>query len=569
MKYILFLFVILLSCQKKNQSKSNTLNYALSDEVRTLDPAKSYDAISAKIIYQVLEPLYQYHYHKRPYTLVPLVADGMPTIKNSGKTYIIKIKKNISYHPHVVFGNRTRYLKAQDFITQIKRLAFIKTGSNGWWLFDGKIKGINKFRKNAKTVEDIKSQTIEGLTALDDHTLRIDLNSPYPQMLFALAMSFTSPMPIEIVEKYNNRLNDVLIGTGPYVLKKWLRMSSLILEKNPSYNHDVYPSEGDRYAHANSLLKDADRKLPFIDKINFKIIKEGQTQWFNFLSGKIDVLTLPKDKYELAVEAGRLKDEIKKKNIKLQISPTLTYWWLSFSMEDPLLGKNIFLRKAIAHAFDTEKFITRFTNNIGQKANSIFPPGTPGYNPSRKLPYEYNLKKAKEYLIKAGYPGGKGLPEFNFDVRGIATLNRQQGEFLTQQMSLIGLKINFVTNTFPEFLRKSEQRKLQFWQDGWSMDYPDAENTLQLLTKKSHSPGPNSTMYHNPKFEELYSKLKYLKNGEEKYKIMEQMEDIIFKDIPWVMQYYTRSYILFYDHVSNFRNSDIINNHFKYLRIKK
>jgi ABC-type transport system substrate-binding protein len=569
MRLLIITFFLLVSCQKDRQEEANTLNYLLTDEIRTLDPAKSFDSISATIVYQCLEPLYQYHYHKRPYTIIPLVAASLPLIENNGTKYTIKIKENIKYHEHAVFDGKERFLKADDFITQIKRLAYLKTNSNGWWLFDGKIKGLNKFRKLAKNLKDFETIKVSGLKALDDHTLEINLTEAYPQMLSALAMSFTAPVPLELVKKYENRLSDILIGTGPFILSKWSRLSSVKLVKNKFYEHDKYPSEGDRYAHSHKLLKDAGRKLPFVDTVNFKIIKENQTQWLNFLSGKVDLLTIPKDNYDYAISGGRLKEDIKKKNIKLQISPTLTYWWLSFNMEDPILGKNKNLRKAFSHAFDTERFITLFTNNIGQKANSIFPPGIPGYNPSKKLPYSYDLKKAKEYLKKAGYPNGKGLGVLNFDVRGISAVNRQQGEFLKTQMAKIGIKIKVITNTFPDFLRKSEEGKLQFWQDGWSMDYPDAENTLQLLSKRSHSPGPNSTKYFKPEFEKLYNQLKFLKNGTEKFTLMSKMENIILEDRPWIMQYYTRSYILYYDHVINYRDSDIINNHIKYIRVSK
>jgi oligopeptide transport system substrate-binding protein len=567
--YLLIFLLLLLSCQKRDSKSSNTLQYLLSDEVSTLDPAKSYDVISATVIYQCLEPLYQYHYHKRPYTIIPLVADGMPRIENSGKRYIIKIKKNIQYHPHEVFKDKPRLLIAKDFITQIKRLAYLKTNSNGWWLFDGRIRGLDKFRKSVKTLDDFEKTDVAGLKAPDDHTLIIELNDPYPQMLSALAMTFTVPTPIELVKKYNNRLVNVLIGTGPFMLEKWSRLSSVKLIKNPNYDHDTYPFEGDRYANANGYLKDAGRKLPFLDAIEFKIMKENQTQWLNFLSNKIDILTIPKDNYDIAIAGGRLRSDIKKKNIKLQISPTLTYWWLSFNMEDPILGKNLMLRRAIAHAFDVNKFIRLFTNNIGQKANSIYPPGIPGYNPSKQLPYKYNLKLAHIFLEKAGYTNGKGLPTLNFDVRGISAVDRQQGEYVKAQMAKIGINIKVVTNTFPDFLKKSEQGKLQFWQDGWSMDYPDAENTLQLLSKKSHSPGPNVTNYYSKEFEKLYQKFKFLRDGKEKVELMEKMENIVLIDVPWVMQYYTRNYVLFYDYVRNYRHSDIINNHIKYIRLTK
>jgi ABC-type transport system substrate-binding protein len=563
-------FTILLFSSCKQKDNSNTLNVSLSGEISTIDPANSYDTISASIVYQGYEQLYEYHYLKRPYTLQPHLAEAMPLIENDGKKYTIKIKKGIQYHDDPSFKGEKRFVTAHDFITQIKRLAYLPTNSNGWWLFDGKIKGLNKFRKDAgRDFEKFKSLKIEGLTAVDDHTLVIELNDTYPQMLYTLAMSFTSPVPIEAVEMYENNLNDKIIGTGPYQLDKWESSIRLKLKKNPNYRKVFYPGQGDRIANSRKLLKDSGKVIPFIEKIEYNVYKEAQTRWLNFKAKKIDYLIIPKDNYSSAVDPnGNLTKELKEEKIKLQIFPTLTYWWLSFNMNDPILGKNLNLRKAIAHAIDIEKYINVFTNNIGQKSNSIYPPGIPGYDPSSKLPYEYSKEKAKMYLAKAGYPKGKGLPTLTYDVRGVSATNRQQADFVKSELLKIGINVQVALNNFPAFLEKSRNGKLQFWQDGWALDYPDAENVLQLLISRNHAPGPNATFYSNPKFDKLFEKLKVLPNGREKVELMRQMEEIILDELPWVMQYYSRNYILYHDRLNNYRHSDLIYNNFKYLRLK-
>ncbi len=579
MKFNLALLFILLfnlySCRKADSpsTRENILNVAISEEVDTLDPANSYDTISASVIYQAYEPLYEYHYLKRPYTLQPLLAADFPTISNSGKTYKIPIKKNIYYHDNPVFEGKKREVIAQDFINQIKRLAFIPTKSNGWWLFDGKIEGINEWRKAVGSdLSKFESESISGLKALDNYTLEITLTTPYPQMMYALAMTFTAPMPMEIIKKYNNILNDVIIGTGPFLLKESKRGVGVKLAKNPNYRSVIYPGKGDRYANAQGLLSDAGKKLPFLNGVHYKIKKESNTRWLEFLSGNVDILVIPKDNFDTAIsQTGKLTPELESKNIRLQIAPTLIYWWLSFNMKDPVVGgkKNKNLRLAIAHAVDIAKYIEVFTNNVGQRANSIYPPGISGYNPSNTLPYSYNQEKAKEYLAKAGYPNGKGLPEIKFDVRGAHTTARQQGVFIKRELEKVGFKIKVVTNTFPGFLSKSRNGNLQFWLDGWAMDYPDAENSLQLLSNKNHPPGPNSTYYSNDEFEKIFSEIKLLPDGAQKTELMNKAEQLVIEDMPWVMLYYARNYILYQNHVKNFRRSDLINNTYKYLKIAK
>jgi ABC-type transport system substrate-binding protein len=555
------------SCTKKTDS-DKTLHVPLSGEISTLDPAHSYDTISASVVYQGYEQLFEYHYLKRPYTLKPLLAESMPIIENDGTKYTIKIRKNIQYHDDPSFNGKPRFLIANDFINQFKRLAFIPTKSNGWWLFDGKVKGINEFRKKAKTLKDLETINIEGLYATDDHTLVIELSESYPQLIYALAMSFTSPMPIEPIRKYKNILNDKIIGTGPFKLDSWVRSSTLKLSKFENFHKNFYPGSGDRLANSRGLLKDSGKLLPFLEKIQFHIIKEAQTRWLNFKKAKVHFLNIPKDNYATAIEpSGQLSKELIDSGIKLEVFPTLTYWWISFNMKDPILGKNLNLRKAIAHAVDVDKYIRIFTNNTGQKANSIYPPGIPGFDPTRELPYNFDLIKAANYLEKAGYPKGKGLPALVYDVRGASATNKQQADYVKQQLSKIGIKVKINLNTFPGFLEKARNGKLQFWQDGWAMDYPDSENSLQLLTSKNHAPGPNSTFYSNKDYDNLYNQLKLLSDGDKKRSLMLKMEELVHKDLPWVMQYYSRNYILIHETLKNYRHSDLIYNNYKYLKL--
>lgn len=569
---ILTTLILVVGCTKNDSSskKKNELNYALTSNISTLDPALSYDTTSAKVVYQVYETLYEYDYLLTPYQLRPLLASDMPAISSDKLTYTIKIKKDVLYHSSDAFVGGKRTLKAQDFINQIKRLAFKPTGANGWWLFENKIVGLDKFREESKRdLSDFFSFKVPGLSAPDDHTLVIKLNRPYPQMIYALAMAFTTPVPEEIILKKKNDLNHESIGTGPYYFEKWDKGLKVTLKRFEKYHGSKYPASGDRFANENNLLKDRGRDLPFIDKVNFYVIKEDQTRWLKFLNKEIDIMILTKDHFPVALNnKGELSAEFKKKDIRLQISPTLTYWWLSFNMRHPFLGQNLNFRKAVAHAIDINEYIKKFTNNIALKANSIYPPGVQGYSPSNTLPYDYDPKKAKEYLALAGFPEGKGLPEFNYDIRSSSTNSRQMGEFIQIELAKVGIKVKLNLNTFPGFLNKARTGQLEMWQGGWAMDYPDPENVIQLLISKNHAPGPNSSLYKNAEVDKLYDELAFAKNKDDVLKITEKVQNIVSSELPWVMQYFSRNYILYHGYVKNFRQSDLVSNNFKYLRVK-
>lgn len=568
MRSLFFALLLVVSCARGDK-KPNTLTLSLTSEVSKLDPANCYDQICYIPVTQVYESLFEMEYLKRPYTLRPLLAQDFPVVSRDRLTYTFKIKQGIKYHESDVL-EKGRTVKSQDFVNQIKRLAFQGTRSEGWWLFDDKIRGLNKFRTDAGTdLEKFYSLPVEGLKTPDEHTLVIELIKPYPQLLYALAMTFTSPIPLEAIKATGNDLNNKFFGTGAYYITSHNASQEIVLKKNPHYVSSTYPAQGDRYAHEHGLLKDAGAKLPFIENVRLVVIKEPQPEWLNFMKQKIDVINLSKDHYHLSLtNEGKLKPEIVKEKIQLQVSPTLTYWWLSFNMKDPIVGKNLNLRKAIAHAVDIDKYIELFTYNIAQKANSIYPPGVPGYSPAKDLPYKFDLAKAKEYLAKAGYPNGKGLPVLRYDVRGTDSRRRQMGEFIQKELSNIGINITVNMNSFPAFLDKSRKGELQFWQGGWILDYPDAENILQLLNSANLPPGPNSSQYVNARFDEIFNRIRYMEDGPEKFALLEKAEAMVNEDLPWVMQYYSRNYLLAHDYVQNFRYSDIVNNHIKYVKLR-
>jgi oligopeptide transport system substrate-binding protein len=570
MNSVFLVILMVLSGCTKSLKQGDTIDLSLSGDISTLDPANCYDTVCYPPIAQVYETLYEIEYLKRPYSLKPLLSDGFPIISNDRLKYTFKIKRGIHYHDSPILA-KGRQVKAQDFVNQIKRLAFQGTSSQGFWLVDGKIKGINEWRNKVGTNLDLFfTEGVPGLSAPDDHTLIIELLRPYPQLLWGMAMTFTSPIPEEAIRASQNDLRQTFVGTGPYIITNYNPSQEVILKKNERYASSLYPSQGDRYAHENGLLKDAGARLPFVKNVRFHVIEETQTEWLNFMAKKIDLVNLMKDQYPLALTSdGKLKPEILKKNIHLQSSPTLIYWWMSFNMKDPIVGKNLNLRKAIAHGVNIAKYIEIFTYNIAQRANSIYPPGIAGYSPSTDLPYKYDLPLAKEFLKKAGYPNGMGLPKLIYDVRGTDTRKRQMGEFVQQELRQLGIEVEVRLNTFPAFLEKSRAGELQFWQGGWVLDYPDSENVLQLLTSSHLPPGPNSSQYSNLEFDKMFNELRELEDGERKFQLMKKMEDIINRDLPWVMQYYSRNYLLYHDHLKNFRYSDIIYNNIKYLKISE
>lgn len=559
---------LLSACTKKTSNTDNTIQVALTSNVKSLDPLAATDAYVNTVVGQVYETLLHYHYLKRPLQLEPQLAEALPEISKDGLTYTFKIKKGVKFHDDPAFPNgKGRELTAQDFIYSWKRLADPANQSEAFWVFDGKIKGLNEWREKIRKGEVNYDTPVEGLEAPDTHTLVIKLARPFYQLNYVLAMMPTAVVAKEAVEKYGKEFLNHMVGTGPFKFESWTRNSKVVLVKNPNFRVDKYPSEGEPGDKEKGFLNDAGANLPLVDKLVFNEIIEDQPRWLNFMKGDLDYVGIPKDSFDNAVKDNKLVPDLANKGVKLEINrePDVTY--TAFNMDDPVVGKNLELRRAIALANDTNTLIQKFYNGRGIVAQSPIPPDIDGYDDNFKNPYkEFNVAKAKEHLAKAGYPEGKGLPTLEYATVNSST-SRQMAEFFQQNMEKIGIKVKISSSSWPQFTDKIREKKAQLYSIAWSADYPDAENFLQLLYGPNASPGTNGSNWKNKEFDELFKKASLTPPGPERTKMYQAMRDIFVKELPWVPMSHRLSYTVYYDWLKNFKNHSIIIDNYKYLRV--
>jgi len=322
---VLILGLLAASCRPKDSSSRSEILFQQRSraKIQTLDPAQIGDVPTDEVSREFFETLYYYHYLKRPYELVPQLAAAMPEVSEDGCTYVIRIRSDVYFHDAPCFPNgKGRNVTAEDFIYAWKRIADVKTASKNWWIFDGRIVGLNEFREYSKTCEKGRvdyTRPVEGLEAVEPYVLRIRLIRPWPQLIYWLAHVPTAPMAREAVEYYGDEIRNHAVGTGPFVLKKWVKGSYIEAVRNPSYRPDFYPNEGMPEDMEQGLLADAGLPVPFIDRIIWRIIEEDQPRWLMFMRGRIDINSIPKDNFGQAVAFGKtLTEEMKRRGIRLQ-----------------------------------------------------------------------------------------------------------------------------------------------------------------------------------------------------------------------------------------------------------
>jgi len=568
-----FALASLSSCTKQSDDGGNTLRLVTTSKIKGMDPAFADDLYSGTETSRVYEGLLQYHYLKRPYELIPNLAEAMPEIAPDGKVYTFKLRKGVVFQDDVAFkdtAGKGREVTADDVIYSFKRLADPKLNSSGWWVFDGKIAGLNEWRETqAKATTVDYAAAVGGLKATDRYTLRIQLNQRSYQFIYALAMSFAYVVPREAVDHYGKEFLNHPVGTGPFKMTEFNGASKIVYVRNPTYRKEVYPSEGEAGDKEAGLLEDAGKPLPLADKLVVSVIVESQPMWLNFLAGKLDATSIPKDNFSTAITPTKdLSPDLKAKNVKLHKSPSLDVTHESFNMKDPLFGKNKYLRQALSLAHNTGPLIETFYNGQAVAAQGPIPPGLAGYDAGYKNPYrQFDLEKAKAMLAKAGYPGGKGLDPIDYATVTNST-SRQMNEYLSKAFADIGVQLKINSYSWPEFQSAVKNKKGQMWGFAWGADYPDAENFLQLFYSKNVSPGPNDANYQNPAYDKLYEKSLTLRDSPERTKVYQDMQKMLVEDAPWIFGVHRVTFALTQPWLKNYKLHEFDYTRAKYLRVE-
>src|SRR5258705_8439326 len=283
-----------------------------------LDPAAESDEASSSITGVIFDSLLQYDYLARPAKLKPRAAAALPEVTANGTVYTIKLKPGIYFTPDPAFKGKPRELVAADFAYSIKRLLDPKLKSQWLFLVEGKIKGADAMMAEAKKTGRFDyDRQVEGLRAVDKYTLRIELNNTDYGFPFVLALPATSAVAREGRELYGEDFHAHPVGTGPFLLKQWIRGSRIGLDANPGYREDIFEGDGRDDASSQEIATRIPRqRLPLVGRIEIYVIDEAQPRWLSFLNGEHEYIRpLPEEFAQIAMPGGELAPNLKKRGI--------------------------------------------------------------------------------------------------------------------------------------------------------------------------------------------------------------------------------------------------------------
>jgi oligopeptide transport system substrate-binding protein len=522
---LIHIILLLISCNgDKNNSNKKVFKYNTTNGISSLDPAFARNQDNIWACHLLYNGLVQTDSNLQ---IKPAIAKHW-LISDSGKKYTFILNRNVYFHDNEVFKNgQGRQVIAADFAYSLNRIHNAKTASPGAWIFNDKI-GEN------------------GIYAVDDTTLVIELQFPFPPFLGMLTMPYCFVVPHEAIDKWGRDFGTHPLGTGPFVFKEWYDGVKLNLLKNEKYFE---------FEHSE--------RLPFVDAVSISFIQSKQTEFLEFTQGRLDMFNSIESSFkdELLTAEGTLQPKYQGA-FSLIKSPFLNTEYLAFNLgNSPTeLTKDIHFRKALNYAIDRKKMMRFLRNNLGEPALAGFiPRGLPGFFDT--IFYPYNLETAKLELEKSDYRKGAHLTlHTTKDYQDLCL-------YIQKQAALIGISIK--VETLPSSLIKTEksQGKLAFFRASWIADYPDAENYLSCFLSSNKAPnGPNYTFYDNNEYDQLYKTSLNENDIDKRILIFQKMNQILMKNAVVLPLFYDQSLRLYQNNISGVYTDALNSLNIKYIQ---
>lgn len=366
----------------------------------TLDPGKIFEVAGYFIVVNTYENLVGYD-GEDWLNVTPLLAKEW-TISADGLEYTFTLRPNAKF----ASGNP---VTAEDVRWSYERLRNLK--GNAAWYMDP-----------VKEVVVVDDQTVKLVLTQPNAAFLSSLTSPVFAVLdkqLATANGANGDPGADTADTAEEWLNQNSAGSGPYILKSWIKTTELVLEANPNY----------------------DLGAPAISKVTIKHVKDGSTQRLMLEKGDIDVaLNLSPD----LIESVRSVPGIKVVNGQTY---DMVYVGMTNSPDKSPVLANPEVRKALRYAVDYDGLIALFKGQAIQPAGNL-PAGLLGMDPAwtETNKPKQDLAMAKELLAQAGYPDGFTL---QMDVPTGNTPTGFSFELIAQKMQQDFAQINVTLELVP------------------------------------------------------------------------------------------------------------------------
>jgi peptide/nickel transport system substrate-binding protein len=395
------------------------------------------------------------------FTVVPDLAEAIPTPTNGGKTYVFTLRKGIK------FSDGTD-VTTDDVVASFQRIFKVSSPTAG--SFYNGIVGADACLKTPATC------TLAGGVVGDKAagTVTINLTAPDPEFFYKLSVPHAAINPQSAPSK--DAASTLIPTTGPYMFKSYDPNTALVMVRNP------YFKEWSADAQPQGYPDEIDYKFGLTVEAEVTAVENGQANW---------VYDPP--------PADRLAEIGSKYAAQAHVNALTAFWYAPLNVNLAPFN-NLKARQAVNWAVDRNAVVKLYGgSNLGQPVCTILPPEFPGHvdscqytNPAGSTWQGPDLAKAKQLVQDSGTAGQSVTIVTSDD-----EVNKAVGEYLQSVLTSIGYKASVkpISGNIQFTYIQNSNNKVQISLTQWYQDYPAASDFLNvLLGCASFVPGSDSSI---------------------------------------------------------------------------
>jgi peptide/nickel transport system substrate-binding protein len=424
--------------------------------------------------------------------LFPLLAKSYE-ISDDGKTYTFVLRQGVKFHTGAE-------MTAEDVKYSYDYLRDPDNGSPGAGDYS----------------------TIESIDVVDRYTVRFHLSQANAAMLMTVTNKYGGIVPKGYfdAEDASAKMNEVSVGTGPFILDEFKPNSYLRLKRNPDYWQ---------------------KGLPYLDGINFLFVPSSASLMVALRSDRVDLAVL-----ERPQDAEQLADA---KNLTVERWPSLNHKSLDLAINYPPLDDRR-VRRAIALAVNKQEIMQAAIGGYGQVIGTI----VSGMQERWGLPLDevlsnkVDIDQAKALLADAGYPNGLDLDLITivgYDWMDPAAVTLQQ------QLAKIGIRLNIKRVDLGVWIDHLRSRDMGFTFNDWGTS-PDP-SLLYYRHFHSQPKGADFRRWNDAEASRLLDMGQEASDYETRHKIYLDLQRRLSEEVPTIF--------LFSSDLVTVRNNDVHNFH--------
>jgi oligopeptide transport system substrate-binding protein len=500
------------------------LRLASGDPV-TMDPHLTGDSLSAEYVVEIFSGLVTIS----PQLSLELDLAESWKISDDGLTYTFVLRPDIFFHTG-------RAVTADDIKWSVERAASpVPEGatrpSTTALAYLGDISGVKDSFYGL-------ADSVSGVAVVDGKTIQFTLTQPLPPDLFLSKLTYPTAFVVDRQQIEANPRNWTRRpnGTGPYKLVEWRLGERIVLAAN------------DRF-HAGK---------PSVDQVLYTL--SGGSTLTRFENDELDVSFIS------LADIDRARDPSSDLNPLYSVFPQFTISYIAFNNNVPPFDDPE-VRRALALSIDRVKIADVTFNNMLAPATGILPPQLPGHQ-EEDLSFPFDPDAARAALAASSYGSADALPPIILtEVGGGAAARVDTQAFLEQWRNELGIEVEIRQTDFATFLDDQDSGRLQMFNAGWIMDYPDPEDILDL---KFHSTSSlNDVGYANAEVDALLDRGRTERDTDVRLGLYQQAERLILQDVAWIPLYFSQSHVVVNDAVDGWFEPPMVLPRLQYINIER